>query len=82
MRKSQLGLSVLYLKKQTLPEVYGEPQLTCGFQRAKVDCHPNTGALALGLNFDGTCLTYNHSLSPGAASTMPACIPSGSSRYK
>lgn len=34
----QLSLSGLYLKKQALSKSYAEPQLICGFQRAKADC--------------------------------------------
>lgn len=76
------GLSVMYLRKQVLPEGHAEPPLTCYFQRAKLGCHGSTWALAFGLDFGGTNVTYNHSLSLGAASTVPVCVPSGSSRYK
>lgn len=37
-RHDQLSLSGLYLKKQALSKSYVEPQLICGFQRAKADC--------------------------------------------
>lgn len=76
MGNGQLSLSVSYLKKQALPEGYAEPQLTYDYQKPMVDCHSNTSAWAFILNFDGMNLIYVHSLSPGAANILPACVPS------
>lgn len=36
-RDDQFSLFGLYLKKQALSKSYVEPQLICGFQRAKAD---------------------------------------------